>query len=111
MLALSVDPVTGAIASLRWKSEGGEIEIVDPLVSRGLVSEVEALRLKRQRNDLALQLTDRRNRYRADAVAFVVENAARQPATRRTTPRRAEPGRGTGRAKGPIEPTTRPVTG
>ncbi len=29
------------------------------------------------------------DRYRADAVAFVVENAARQPATRRTVPRRA----------------------
>jgi adhesin transport system membrane fusion protein len=46
-----------------------EIEIVDPLVARGLVSEVEALRLKRQRNDLALQLADRRNRYRAEAAA------------------------------------------
>jgi adhesin transport system membrane fusion protein len=41
-----------------------EIEIVEPLAARGLVSEVEALRLKRQRNDLALQLADRRNRYR-----------------------------------------------
>jgi adhesin transport system membrane fusion protein len=46
-----------------------EIEIVDPLVARGLVSEVEALRLKRQRNDLALQLADRQNKYRADAAA------------------------------------------
>jgi len=46
-----------------------EIEIVDPMVARGLVSEVEALRLKRQRNDLLLQLADRRNRYRAEAAA------------------------------------------
>jgi len=45
-----------------------EIEIVDPLVARGLVSEVEALRLKRQRNDLALQLADRGNRYRAESA-------------------------------------------
>lgn len=46
-----------------------EIEIVEPLSARGLVSEVEVLRLKRQRNDLALQLADRQNRYRADAAA------------------------------------------
>jgi adhesin transport system membrane fusion protein len=46
-----------------------EIEIVEPLVSRGLVSEVESLRLKRLRNDQSLQLADRTNRYRADAAA------------------------------------------
>lgn len=40
------------------------------------------------------------DRYRADAVAFVIENAARQPSTRRTAPRRAgtrhRPGSGPG---------------
>jgi adhesin transport system membrane fusion protein len=46
-----------------------EIRIVEPLVGRGLVSEVELLRLQRQRNDLALQRSDRLNRYLADAAA------------------------------------------
>lgn len=46
-----------------------EIRITEPMVGRGLVSEVELLRLKRQRNDLALQATDRRNKFSADAAA------------------------------------------
>lgn len=46
-----------------------EIRITEPMVGRGLVSEVELLRLKRQRNDLALQVTDRRNKFGADAAA------------------------------------------
>ena len=46
-----------------------EIAIVEPLSARGLVSEVEVLRLKRQRNDQALALADRQNRYRADAAS------------------------------------------
>jgi adhesin transport system membrane fusion protein len=46
-----------------------EIEIVEPMVARGLVSEVEALRLKRLRNEQALQIADRRNRFRAEASA------------------------------------------
>ena len=46
-----------------------EIAITEPMVGRGLVSEVELLRLKRQRNDTALQLSDRENKFRADAAA------------------------------------------
>ncbi len=46
-----------------------EIAITEPMVERGLVSEVELLRLKRQRNDLALQSSDRENKFRADAAA------------------------------------------
>jgi adhesin transport system membrane fusion protein len=67
-----------------------EIEIVDPLVSRGLVSEVEALRLKRQRNDLALQLTDRRNRYRADAAGELNKVESELAQTRETAIARAD---------------------
>jgi len=81
-----------------------EIEIVEPLSARGLVSEVEVLRLKRQRNDLALQLADRQNRFRAEAAAELnkVESdlsqareatAARADAFRRTELR--SPMRGT----------------
>jgi len=67
-----------------------EIEIVDPLVSRGLVSEVEALRLKRQRNDLALQLADRQNRYRADAAGELNKVEAELAQTRETANARAD---------------------
>ncbi|MGB7180518.1 MAG: HlyD family efflux transporter periplasmic adaptor subunit, partial [Burkholderiaceae bacterium] len=45
-----------------------EIRITQPMVERGLVSEVELLRLRRQRNDLALQVSDRRNEFRSDAA-------------------------------------------
>lgn len=46
-----------------------EIQIVEPLVTRGLVSEVESLRLNRLRNEQSLQLADRRNRFKAEAAA------------------------------------------
>jgi membrane fusion protein, adhesin transport system len=46
-----------------------EVAITRPMVQRGLVSEVELLRLERQRNDLAMQLADRGNRFRAEAAA------------------------------------------
>ena len=67
-----------------------EIEIVDPLVVRGLVSEVEALRLKRQRNDLALQLADRQNRYRAEAAAELNKVEAELGQTRETATARGD---------------------
>jgi multidrug efflux pump subunit AcrA (membrane-fusion protein) len=44
-----------------------ELKITEPMVKRGLVPEVEALRLRRQLNETRLQLTDRINRFRADA--------------------------------------------
>lgn len=49
-----------------------EIQITEPMVARGLVSEVELLRLKRQRNDLALQIADRQNKFRVDAAADLI---------------------------------------
>jgi adhesin transport system membrane fusion protein len=67
-----------------------EIEIIDPMVARGLVSEVEALRLKRQRNDLLLQLADRRNRYRAEAAADLNRVESELSQTRETAIARAD---------------------
>jgi adhesin transport system membrane fusion protein len=67
-----------------------EIEIVDPMVARGLVSEVEALRLKRQRNDLLLQIADRRNRYRAEAAADLNRVESELSQTRETAIARAD---------------------
>ncbi len=44
-----------------------EIAVTEPMVARGVMSEVELLRSKRQANDLAMQMVERKNRYQADA--------------------------------------------
>ncbi|MGM3276028.1 HlyD family type I secretion periplasmic adaptor subunit [Ralstonia sp. 24A2] len=44
-----------------------EIGLAEPLAARGLVSEVELLRMRRQANELRSQIVDRRNRFQADA--------------------------------------------
>lgn len=44
-----------------------EIEITEPMVQQGVMSEVELLRSKRQSSDLGLQITDRLNKFRSDA--------------------------------------------
>lgn len=44
-----------------------EIAMTEPMAEQGVVSEIEVLRLRRQANDLAMQMTDIRNRFRADA--------------------------------------------
>jgi adhesin transport system membrane fusion protein len=45
-----------------------EIAMTEPMVERGLVAEVELLRMRRQFNDLDLQIAERHNKYRADAA-------------------------------------------
>ncbi len=67
-----------------------EIEITEPMVGRGLVSEVELLRLKRQRNDLALQLTDRQNKFRTEAAADLIKFEAELSQARETLVARAD---------------------
>lgn len=44
-----------------------EISITAPLVSQGVISEVEVLRLRRQQSDLQAQIAERRNRYLTEA--------------------------------------------
>ncbi|QEW32559.1 HlyD family type I secretion periplasmic adaptor subunit [Erwinia billingiae] len=44
-----------------------EIHMSQPLAARGLLSEVEMLRMQRQANDLQSQIVERRNRYQAEA--------------------------------------------
>ena len=46
-----------------------EIEMTQPMAERGLVAEVDLLRMRRQLNDLQMQIAERRNRYRAEAAA------------------------------------------
>jgi len=67
-----------------------EISITEPMVGRGLVSEVELLRLKRQRNDLALQAADRRNKFSADAAADLTKVESELAQTNETLIARAE---------------------
>ncbi|AWH33926.1 HlyD family type I secretion periplasmic adaptor subunit [Stenotrophomonas sp. SAU14A_NAIMI4_8] len=46
-----------------------EIDLARPLVARGLMSEVELLRMQRQANDLQIQVVEHRNKFRAEASA------------------------------------------
>lgn len=46
-----------------------EIALSEPLVARGLMSELELLRMKRQANDLRSQGVERRQRFQAEASA------------------------------------------
>lgn len=67
-----------------------EIEITEPMVGRGLVSEVELLRLKRQRNDLALQMADRQNKFRTDAATDLIKFEAELAQARESLVARAD---------------------
>ncbi len=53
-----------------------EMRMTEPLVKKGVVSEVELLRLKRQVNELLSNLQDRQNKFRADARADLAKNEA-----------------------------------
>lgn len=50
-----------------------EIAITQPMVNKGVMSELELLRLKRQSVELAQQLADRQNKYRSDAGNQLVQ--------------------------------------
>jgi adhesin transport system membrane fusion protein len=54
--------LAGSIALMRR-----ELAITEPMSARGLVPEVDVLRLRRQINDAQMQISERTNRYRADA--------------------------------------------
>jgi adhesin transport system membrane fusion protein len=49
-----------------------ELSMAERMSSRGLMSEVEVMRLQRQVNDLTLQIQERINRFRQDASAELV---------------------------------------
>ena len=72
-----------------------EIAMIEPLVNKGIISEVEVLRLSRQRSDIQAGIAERKNRYYTDAnnelvkveteLAMARENAlARLDAFKRT---------------------------
>ena len=47
---------------------GRELAMTEPMAAKGLVSEIELLRMRRQVNELELQIQERFNKYRADAA-------------------------------------------
>lgn len=49
-----------------------ELQVADAMAARGLMSEVEVMRLRRQVNDLRLQSQERINRFRQDASTELV---------------------------------------
>ena len=72
-----------------------EIALISPLVKQGIISQVEVLRLSRQRSDIESMIAERMNRYYTDAnnelvrveteLAMAKENAlARQDTFKRT---------------------------
>ncbi len=50
-----------------------ELGVAESMSSKGLMSEVEVMRLKRQANELQLQVAERVNRFRQDAQAELVK--------------------------------------
>lgn len=59
--------VTELNRSLQLSDE--EVALSAPLKERGLMSDIELLRMKRQTNDIRLQIAERQNKYRAEANA------------------------------------------
>jgi adhesin transport system membrane fusion protein len=46
-----------------------EVSMSEPLMARGLISDIELLRMRRQVNDFRLQIAERQSKYRAEANA------------------------------------------
>lgn len=68
-----------------------EIAMTSPMVEKGVMSEVELLRTKRQSADLALQMTERRNKYTADANSELVQTESELAQARENMVMRADP--------------------
>ncbi|HFC8838692.1 TPA: HlyD family type I secretion periplasmic adaptor subunit [Neisseria subflava] len=68
-----------------------EIAITAPLVSEGYVSEVELLRMRRDSADLATQISERRNRYKADANNELLQAESELAQSKENVAMRADP--------------------
>ena len=66
------ETIAGLKRSLDLASK--ELEMSEPLVAKGAISEVEILRLRRQVNELQTNIDERRNRFRADASEELTKN-------------------------------------
>ncbi|TDQ59818.1 adhesin transport system membrane fusion protein [Mesocricetibacter intestinalis] len=68
-----------------------EIKITEPMVKRGVVAQVELLRMQRQSSDLAQQIAERRNRYATDANNELVQTESELAQARENMAMRADP--------------------
>ncbi|RRN00326.1 HlyD family type I secretion periplasmic adaptor subunit [Bibersteinia trehalosi] len=68
-----------------------EIAIVAPMVKRGVMSEVELLRMQRQSAELANQITERKNQYAANASNELVQAESELAQARENMVMRADP--------------------
>ncbi|WP_439328151.1 HlyD family efflux transporter periplasmic adaptor subunit [Lonepinella sp. BR2357] len=68
-----------------------EIAITTPMVAKGVMPEVELLRLKRQSADLTTQISERRNRYATDANNELVTKEADLAQAKENRIMRADP--------------------
>lgn len=50
-----------------------ELAMTEPMAAKGLVSEIELLRMRRQVNELELQIQERFNKYRAEAANELIK--------------------------------------
>lgn len=64
-----------SVASLQrsYSLASREIRMSEPLAAKGLLSEVEMLRMRRQANDILSQITERKNRYQAEANSELIK--------------------------------------
>lgn len=68
-----------------------EIAITRPMVEKGVMSELELLRLQRQSADLAQQINERRNKYAADANTELVQIESELAQAKENMVMRADP--------------------
>ena len=82
-----------SVASLRQGKAllDREISITEPMVQRGAVAEVEVLRMKRQANEMAMQLAERQNKFQADANTELVKVEADLAQSQEAMAARADP--------------------
>ena len=85
--------VTDAIAGLRESkaSLDREIAITKPMVTQGVMSEVELLRMQRKSAEISLQIAERQNRYAADANNELVKTESELAQARENMAMRADP--------------------
>ena len=67
-----------------------EIALTAPLAGKGLISEVELLRMRRQANDLRGQIVERRDRYRNEAATELAALEREWAQMRESLPGRAD---------------------
>lgn len=68
-----------------------EIRLTEPMAKKGVVSDVELLRMKRQAAELDMQIAERKNKFQADANLELVKVEAELAQAQETVAVRADP--------------------